>query len=44
MTDKYPLPKFHFHVEWGDKSISFSEVSGLDIENEVIEYPVLQTF
>lgn len=35
---EYPLPKFHFYVEWAGASIKFSEVSGLDRENEVIEY------
>ena len=34
----YPLPKFHFQVEWGGARIGFSEVSGLDVETEVIEY------
>lgn len=35
----YPLPKFHFQVEWGDDfRIGFTEVSGLDFETEVIEY------
>ena len=34
----YPLPKFHFQVEWGGTKIAFTEVSGLDIETEVIEY------
>ena len=35
----YPLPKFHFLVEWGDGfRIWFTEVSGLDFETEVIEY------
>ena len=34
----YPLPKFHFQVEWGGARIGFSEVSGLDVESEVIEY------
>ncbi|WP_432695148.1 phage tail protein [Marinobacterium sp. YM272] len=38
MARDYPLPKFHFLVEWGGQSISFSEVSGLDMETEVIEY------
>lgn len=38
MAQHYPLPKFHFQVEWGGQSIAFSEVSGLDIETEVIEY------
>ncbi len=34
----YPLPKFHFSVEWGGVKIGFTEVSGLDITTEVIEY------
>jgi phage tail-like protein len=34
----YPLPKFHFRVEWGGSKIGFSEVTGLNIENEMIEY------
>jgi len=34
----YPLPKFHFQVEWGGTKIAFSEVTGLDAEIEVIEY------
>jgi phage tail-like protein len=34
----YPLPKFHFQVEWGADSLAFTEVSGLDVETEVIEY------
>jgi phage tail-like protein len=35
---EYPLPKFHFQMEWGGKKIGFTEVSGLDVETEVIEY------
>ena len=34
----YPLPKFHFQVEWAGQSLAFTEVSGLDVETEVIEY------
>lgn len=34
----YPLPKFHFRVEWGGTRIGFSEVSGLNIETKIIEY------
>ncbi|MDZ7695061.1 MAG: phage tail protein [Balneolaceae bacterium] len=34
----YPLPVFHFTVDWGGESVSFSEVSGLNIESQVIEY------
>lgn len=38
MAEAYPLPKFHFQVEWGGAKIGFTEVSGLDVEREVIEY------
>lgn len=38
MATNYPLVKFHFQVEWGGTSIGFTEVSGLDIETEVVEY------
>ncbi|MGH1383491.1 phage tail protein [Kordia sp.] len=34
----YPLPKFHFQVEWGGTKIGFQEVTGLDIEHEMLEY------
>ena len=34
----YPLPKFHFQVDWGGVRIGFTEISGLDVETEVIEY------
>ena len=35
---EYPLPQFHFQVEWGGQRLGFSEVSGLNIEVQVIEY------
>lgn len=34
----WPLPKFYFSVKWGDAEMAFQEVSGLDIENEPLEY------
>ncbi len=34
----YPLSKFHFQVDWGGARIGFTEVTGLDVENEIIEY------
>lgn len=34
----YPLPKFHFLVEWGGTRIGFTEISGLSVATEVIEY------
>ena len=38
MATTYPLVKFHFQVEWGGTKIGFTEVSGLDVESEVVEY------
>ncbi len=34
----WPLPKFHFQVKWDDTEMAFQEVSGLDMENEPLEY------
>mgnify|MGYP001458766356 FL=1 len=35
----WPLPKFYFSVDIGDfQDLPFQEVSGLDVETEVIEY------
>lgn len=36
--NNYPLPGFHFSVDLGGTVINCSEVSGLDIEVDVIEY------
>lgn len=33
-----PLPTYHFLVNWGGVSTGFTEVSGLSMESEVIEY------
>jgi len=38
MPSLYPLPVFHFRVEWGGVRIGFTEVSGLTQENQAIEY------
>ena len=35
---EYPLPRFHFQVDWGGAKISFTEVTGLVMEREKIEY------
>jgi phage tail-like protein len=35
---EYPLPKFHFQVEWAGSKLGFTECSGLDVETEIIEY------
>jgi phage tail-like protein len=35
---QYPLPKFHFQVQWGGVRIGFTEVTGLDMQVEAIEY------
>ena len=36
----WPLPKFRFEVDLGSEltGVAFQEVSGLDVENQVIEY------
>lgn len=36
--NNYPIPKFHFRVEWGGAEIGFTEITGLDFETQVIEY------
>jgi phage tail-like protein len=33
-----PYTKYRFHVNWGGIRIGFTEVSGLDFEQEAIEY------
>lgn len=35
---EYPLPKFHFEVQWGGTRIGFTEVTGLEVTTEKIEY------
>lgn len=37
-TETYPVPVFHFQVEWGGTRIGFTEVSGLTSEVQPIEY------
>ena len=34
----YPLPAFHFILEWGGSRIGFTEVSGLTVETQAIDY------
>ncbi|MFK8058016.1 MAG: phage tail protein [Saprospiraceae bacterium] len=36
----WPMPKFRFEVDFGTelKGVAFQEVSGMDVENQVIEY------
>ena len=38
MPAQYPLPVFHFTVQWGGTRVGFSEVTGLTQEKQVIEY------
>jgi phage tail-like protein len=38
MAQDYPIPRFHFQVDWGGAKISFTEVTGLIMEREKIEY------
>ena len=35
---EYPLPKFHFQVQWGGTKVGFTEVTGLEVTTEKIEY------
>lgn len=37
-TENYPVPGFHFQVEWQGSRIGFTEVSGLSMEVQPIEY------
>lgn len=36
----WPMPKFRFEVDLGDglNGIAFQEISGMDVENQIIEY------
>ena len=38
MATQNPIPAFHFRVEWGGTNLGFTEVSGLNVETQVIEY------
>lgn len=38
MAAQYPIPKFHFLVQWGGSRLGFSEVTGMDMQVEAIEY------
>lgn len=38
MAQEYPIPRFQFQVDWGGAKGSFTEVTGLVMEREKIEY------
>ena len=38
MAENYPLTAIHFLVEWGGTRIGFTEVSGLTVELQSIDY------
>ena len=38
LTMNTPLPHYHFDVQYGGVSLGFTEVTGLDIQVEVIDY------
>jgi phage tail-like protein len=38
MAQDYPIPRYHFEVDWGGSKLSFTEVTGLVMEREKIEY------
>ncbi|MBV2128304.1 phage tail protein [Arsukibacterium indicum] len=37
-TSAWPLPTFCFEVKWDSAVMAFQEVSGLDVEAQIIEY------
>ncbi|NOQ27988.1 MAG: phage tail protein [Bacteroidales bacterium] len=38
MAENYPVSSFHFQVEWGGQRVGFTEVSGLSVELQTIDY------
>ena len=38
MPQDYPIPRYHFQCDWGGTKLSFTEVTGLVMEREKIEY------
>jgi phage tail-like protein len=38
MAINYPVPVFHFELQWGGTRVGFTEVSGLSIELQTIDY------
>ena len=38
MPQDYPIPRYHFQIDWGGSKLSFTEVTGLVMEREKIEY------
>jgi phage tail-like protein len=38
MPQDYPIPRYHFEADWGGSKLSFTEVTGLVMEREKIEY------
>ncbi len=36
--NNYPMPAYRFIVDWGGDNVSFTEVSGLDIFNDISGY------
>ena len=38
MAIAYPMPSYHFSVQWGGARIGFQEVSGLNIQVDAVEY------
>lgn len=38
MSSSYPMPAYHFIVDWGGVRTGFTEVTGLNISHEVVDY------
>jgi phage tail-like protein len=38
MSNTYPMSAYHFSVEWGGPTIAFHQVTGLNLEVNVVEF------
>jgi phage tail-like protein len=38
MAAEYPMPVFHFRVDWDGNEFEFSEASGFNLEAQMLEY------
>jgi phage tail-like protein len=38
MSTLYPLPAYHFIVDWGGSTTGFTEVLGLNMSHDVVDY------
>jgi phage tail-like protein len=38
MAIVHPMPSYHFTVQWGGARIGFQEISGLNIQADIVEF------